>query len=73
MIEDAKDRLRELGADQWSTDWPDEFGYRRMYRVLCSIKAERTWLGEFRSRDASYPEWLPAATVTIEETGSPAV
>jgi hypothetical protein len=23
MIEDAKDRLRELGTDQWSDDWAD--------------------------------------------------
>lgn len=73
MIEDAKSRLRELGTDQWSTDWPDEVGHRRMDRVLCSIKEGKTWLAEFRSQDAAYPEWLPAATVTVDEKGSPAV
>jgi hypothetical protein len=73
MIEDAKVRLRELGTDQWSTDWQDEVGHRRIDRVLCSIEEGKTWLGEFRSRNVSYPHRLPAATVTIEETGSPTV
>jgi GNAT superfamily N-acetyltransferase len=73
MIEDAKIRLHELGTDQWSMDWPDEMGHRRMDRVLRSIDEGKTWIGEFRSRDASYPSRLPAATVTIEETGSPTV
>jgi GNAT superfamily N-acetyltransferase len=44
-----------------------------MDRVLSSIKERKTWLGEFRRRDAAYPEMLPAATVTIEETGNAAV
>jgi GNAT superfamily N-acetyltransferase len=70
MIEDAKVRLRELGTDQWSTDWPDEAGKRRMDRMLRSIEKGKTWIGEFRSRDYSYPPELPAATVTIEEMGN---
>jgi hypothetical protein len=73
MIEDAKLRLWELGTDQWATDWPDESGQRRIDRVMSSIKAGKTWLAEFRSRDASLPVMIPAATVTVEDTGSTTV
>jgi hypothetical protein len=73
MIEDAKERLWELGTDQWSTDWPDETGRRRIDRVMSSIKEEKTWLAEFRSRDASLPGMIPAATVTVEDIGSTTV
>jgi hypothetical protein len=73
MIEDAKERLRELGTDQWSADWPDESGRRRIDRVMSSIKEEKTWIAEFRSRDASLPVMIPAATVTVEDTGSATV
>ena len=70
MIEDAKERLWELGTDQWSTDWPDESGRRRIDRVMSSIKEGKTWLAEFRSRDASLPGMIAAATVTVEDKGS---
>ena len=73
MIEDAKERLWELGTDQWSTDWPDGSGRRRIDRVMSSIKEGKTWLAEFRSRDASLPGMIPAATVTVEDVGSTAV
>ncbi len=70
MIEDAKERLWELGTDQWSTDWPDGSGRRRIDRVMSSIKAGKTWLAEFRSRDASLPTMIPVATATVEDIGS---
>jgi hypothetical protein len=73
MIEDAKERLWELGTDQWSTDWPDESGRRRIDRVMSSIKEGKTWLAEFRSRDASLPGMIAAATVTVEDNGSTTV
>lgn len=73
MIEDAKGRLQELGTDQWSTDWPDKSGRRRVDRVMTSIKEGKTWLAEFRSREPAFPEMIPAATVTVEEMGSPTV
>jgi len=73
MIDDAKDRLRERGTDQWSTDWPDQFGRRRIHRVMASIKEGKTWLAEFRSRDVTDPGMIAAATVTVEETGSTTV
>jgi ribosomal protein S18 acetylase RimI-like enzyme len=73
MIEDAKERLWELGTDQWSTDWPDESGRRRIDRVMSSIKEGKTWLAEFRSRDASLPGMIAAATVTVEDKGSATV
>jgi hypothetical protein len=73
MIDDAKERLWELGTDQWSTDWPDKFGRRRIDRMVSSIKDGKTWLAEFRSRDASLPTMIPAATVTVEDTGSKTV
>jgi hypothetical protein len=73
MIEDAKERLSELGTDQWSTDWPDESGRRRIDRVMSSISEGKTWPAEFRSRDASLPVMIPAATVTVEDMGSTTV
>lgn len=84
MIEDAKVRLRDLGTDQWSTDWPDEVGHRRMDRVVCSIKEQKTWLAELWPKDAAQltglragdtagSEPFPVATVTVDENGSPAV
>ena len=73
MIDDAKDRLRELGTDQWSTDWPDESGRRRIDRVMSSIKEGKTWLAEFRSRDITAPGMIAVATVTVDETGSDTV
>ena len=73
MIDDAKDRLRELGTDQWSTDWPDKYGRRRMDRVMSSISDGKTWLAEFRSREATLPGMIPAATVTVQDAGSTTV
>jgi GNAT superfamily N-acetyltransferase len=73
MIEDAKGRLRELGTDQWSADWPDKYGRRRIDRVMSSVKEGKTWLAEFRSREASLPGMIAAATGTVEEIGSTTV
>jgi hypothetical protein len=70
MFDNAKERLRKLGTDQWSTDWSDEVGHGRMDRVRCSIKEGTAWLAEFRSDDTANPGMLTVATVTIEKTGS---
>jgi hypothetical protein len=73
MINDAKERLKELGTDQWSDDWPDKFGRRRMDRVRSSIEQRKTWLAEFRVPFDAGIMMIPAATVTIERKGSTVV
>jgi ribosomal protein S18 acetylase RimI-like enzyme len=72
MIEDAKARLRELGTDQWSTDWADRHGHRRRDRVKHSLAEGTTWLALFAYQHPVRPVVLPVATVTIEKTANPA-
>ncbi len=69
LIEEAKGWLRTKGTDQWSTDWPDGSGKNRSDRVAASLAGGRTWLVWF----AAGNEKTPAATVTVEESASPAV
>ncbi|HEY2280145.1 MAG TPA: GNAT family N-acetyltransferase [Streptosporangiaceae bacterium] len=73
MIDDAKVRLRELGTDQWSTDWADRQGRKRRDRVEHSLAEGKTWLAEFIYEHPVHPAVLPVATVTIERTANPAV
>jgi ribosomal protein S18 acetylase RimI-like enzyme len=73
MIDDAKDRLRELGTDQWSTDWADAQGRRRRHRVEHSIAEGKTWLAVYAYQHKVRPIVLPVATATIEHTANPAV
>jgi hypothetical protein len=74
MINGAKDRLRDLGTDQWSDDgWSDNAGRGRMARVRHSIEKRNTWIAELRIQLDMGIVMFPVATVTIERKGSPIV
>jgi len=73
MIDDAKARLRQLGTDQWSTDWADSQGRSRRDRVEHSLAKGTTWLALFACQHPVRPAVLPVATVTIEKTANPIV
>jgi GNAT superfamily N-acetyltransferase len=73
MIDDAKVRLKELGTDQWSTDWADRDGRSRFDRVEHSLAEGKTWLALIVCPDPVRPAVLPVATATIERTANPAV
>ncbi len=71
MISDAKARLRQLGTDQWSTDWVDKKGRKRTDRVINSIIEGKTWICVLVLLTQALPKVVPVATVTIEETTDP--
>ena len=73
MIDDAKIRLRELGTDQWSTDWADDQGRSRRDRVEHSLAEGKTWIALLAYQHPIRPVVLPVATVTIEKTANRAV
>jgi hypothetical protein len=73
MIDGAQARLRELGTDQWSTDWADSQGRSRRDRVEHSLAKGTTWLALFACQHLVRPAVLPVATVTIEKAANPAV
>jgi ribosomal protein S18 acetylase RimI-like enzyme len=73
MISDARERLKHLGTDQWSTDWSGADGRKRIDRVRRSIAEGKTWLAVHALRHRVSPAAIPVATVTVEETANRAI
>jgi ribosomal protein S18 acetylase RimI-like enzyme len=69
MISDAKQRLRTLGTDQWSTDWRDSHNRNRDDRIVHSVFERKTWLAVVIVSG----QVVPVATVTIDESPNPLV
>jgi len=72
MLDDAKERLRRLGTDQWSTDWHDKEGHNRADRQRASLMGGTTWLAGI-VLDPVHPEMVPVASVAVERTANPLV
>ena len=73
MISDARERLRRLGTDQWSTDWSGADGHKRIDRVKRSIAEGKTWLAVLVLWHRIAPRVIPVATLTIEENANRAI
>jgi len=73
MISDAKAWLKDLGTDQWSTDWPDPHGRTRSDRVRHAIENGKTWLAVHVLAHRIGSHDIPVATVTLEEAANPVV
>jgi GNAT superfamily N-acetyltransferase len=61
FIDEAADRLRAKGTDQWSSPWPSE--EERDARVERDLAAGRTWIVE--------DDGIPMATITCRPDANP--
>ena len=69
LIDEAKLWLPSKYTDQWSKDWVDQKGRKRIERVQDSLTQEMTWIVTVTYEKQPYA----VATVTIEPNGNPLV
>jgi ribosomal protein S18 acetylase RimI-like enzyme len=69
LIDEAKLWLPSKYTDQWSKDWVDQKGRKRIERVQDSLTQETTWIVTVTYEKQPYA----VATVTIEPNGNPLV
>ena len=69
LIGEAKLWLPSKYTDQWSKDWVDQKGRKRIERVQDSLTQETTWIVTVTYEKQPYA----VATVTIEPNGNPLV
>lgn len=70
MINDARARLKDIGTDQWSTDWPDENGHKRDDRIVRSLTQGTTWLALHVPQHRTALRAIPVATVSIDKAAN---